>query len=71
MLAAKELPTDALIYSNGRMRSPYSEAPGLLHSSTFQLRTGIEDPSDHFEQQLSRLQRAPDRQRAYIVMFDK
>ncbi|MGK9201238.1 glycosyltransferase family 39 protein [Sinorhizobium meliloti] len=71
MLAAKELPMDALIYSNGPDAIAYVlKRPAFFIPARFQLRTGIEDPSDPFEQQLSRLQRAPDRQRAFIVMFD-
>ena len=47
------------------------EHPAFFIPERFELRTGVENPSDPFERQLSRLKDAPKKQRTYIVMFDK
>ncbi|WP_172403293.1 glycosyltransferase family 39 protein [Ensifer aridi] len=72
MRAVGELPATALIYSNGPDAIAYVlKRPAVFIPGRFELRTGIENPSDPFERQLSRLKDASEKQRTYIVMFDK
>lgn len=72
MLAVGKLPAGALIYSNGPDAITYVlKRPAHFIPERFQLRTGIEDPSNPFEQQLARLKEASTSQHAYIVVFDK
>ncbi|MDW9830271.1 phospholipid carrier-dependent glycosyltransferase [Sinorhizobium meliloti] len=72
MNAVQELPADALIYSNGPDAIAYVlKRRAFFIPARFQLRTGIEDPSNPFEHQVLRLKNASQKQRAYIVIFDK
>lgn len=72
MVAVQELPPDALIYSNGPDAIAYVlKRQAFFIPARFQLRTGIEDPSNPFERQLSKLKDASKKRRAYIVIFDK
>ncbi|QIG50158.1 phospholipid carrier-dependent glycosyltransferase [Nordella sp. HKS 07] len=72
MLAIRDLPGNALVYSNGPDAIAYVlKRPASFIPARFQLRTGVEDPSNTYEQQLSRLQHAAETQRTFIVMLDK
>ncbi len=71
MLALKELPADAEIYSNGADAIAYVlKRKAHFIPQHLELRTGIEDPALPFETELQNMRTALEAQVSYVVFFD-